>query len=207
MDNHILKISKSRKNLLDILESSLNYNVDDYKNFNINEIDTMYNNEQLDMLIEHKDNDKKIYIKYTVSGKQMRSNIVDKYIEDLYDLEKVLSKNDTLIIVSQDEPNDTMIQHMKHLYLSNGIFVVMNTLKRLQFNITNHSLVPPMTILDEESERQLLEKYNLKSKKDLAEISRFDPQAVALLMRPGEVGKFERNSITALNYDYYRICV
>lgn len=207
MDNHILKISKSRKNLLDILENSLNYNVDDYKNFNINEIDTMYNNEQLDMLIEHKDNDKKIYIKYTVSGKQMRSNIVDKYIEDLYDLEKVLSKNDTLIIVSQDEPNDTLIQHMKHLYLSNGIFVVMNTLKRLQFNITNHSLVPPMTILDEESERQLLEKYNLKSKKDLAEISRFDPQAVALLMRPGEVGKFERNSITALNYDYYRICV
>jgi len=207
MDNHILKISKSRKNLLDILESSLNYNVDDYKNFNINEIDTMYNNEQLDMLIEHKDNDKKIYIKYTVSGKQMRSNIVDKYIEDLYDLEKVLSKNDTLIIVSQDEPNDTMIQHMKHLYLSNGIFVVMNTLNRLQFNITNHTLVPPMTILDEESERQLLEKYNLKSKNDLAEISRFDPQAVALLMRPGEVGKFERNSITALNYDYYRICV
>jgi len=167
----------------------------------------MYNNEQLDMLIEHKENDKKIYIKYTVSGKQMRSNIVDKYVEDLYDLEKVLSKNDTLIIVSQDEPNDTLIQHMKHLYLSNGIFVVMNTLKRLQFNITNHSLVPPMTILDEESERQLLEKYNLKSKKDLAEISRFDPQAVALLMRPGEVGKFERNSITALNYDYYRICV
>lgn len=207
MDNHILKISKSRKNILDILETSLNYNVEDYKNFNINEIDAMYNNEQLDMLIEHKDNDKKIYIKYTVSGKQMRSNIIDKYIEDLYDLEKVLSKNDTLIIVCQDEPNDTLIQHMKHLYLSNGIFVVMNTLKRLQFNITNHSLVPPMTILDEESERQLLEKYNLKSKKDLAEISRFDPQAVALLMRPGEVGKFERNSITALNYDYYRICV
>jgi len=207
MDNHILKISKSRRNILDILETSLNYNVEDYKNFNINEIDAMYNNEQLDMLIEHKDNDKKIYIKYTVSGKQMRSNIIDKYIEDLYDLEKVLSKNDTLIIVCQDEPNDTLIQHMKHLYLSSGIFVVMNTLKRLQFNITNHSLVPPMTILDEESERQLLEKYNLKSKNDLAEISRFDPQAVALLMRPGEVGKFERNSITALNYDYYRICV
>lgn len=207
MDNHILQISKSRKNILDILEKSLNYNVEDYNNFNINEIDAMYNNEQLDMLIEHKDNGKKVYIKYSVSGKQMRSNIIDKYIEDLYDLEKVLSKSDTLIIICQEEPNDTLIQHMKHLYLSNGIFVVMNTLKRLQFNITNHSLVPPMTILDEESERQLLEKYNLKSKNDLAEISRFDPHAMAMLMRPGEVGKFERNSITALNYDYYRICV
>ena len=207
MDNHILQISKSRKNILDILEKSLNYNVEDYNNFNINEIDAMYNNEQLDMLVEHKENNKKVYIKYSVSGKQMRSNVIDKYIEDLYDLEKVLSKSDTLIIICQEEPNDTLIQHMKHIYLSNGIFVVMNTLKRLQFNITNHSLVPPMTILDEESENHLLKKYNLKSKKDLAEISRFDPQAIAMLMRPGEVGKFERNSITALNYDYYRICV
>ena len=207
MDNHILQISKSRKNILDILEKSLNYNVEDYNNFNINEIDAMYNNEQLDMLVEHKENNKKVYIKYSVSGKQMRSNVIDKYIEDLYDLEKVLSKSDTLIIVCQEEPNDTLIQYMKHIYLSNGIFVVMNTLKRLQFNITNHSLVPSMTILDEENEKQLLEKYNLKSKKDLAEISRFDPQAIAMLMRPGEVGKFERNSITALNYDYYRICV
>ena len=32
MDNHILQISKSRKNILDILETSLNYNVEDYKN-------------------------------------------------------------------------------------------------------------------------------------------------------------------------------
>ena len=66
MDNHILQISKSRKNILDILETSLNYNVEDYKNFNINEIDAMYSNEQLDMLIEHNENKTKS-LKYTTS--------------------------------------------------------------------------------------------------------------------------------------------
>ena len=41
----------------------------------------------------------------------------------------------------------------------------------------------------------------------LPEISRFDPQALALCIRPGDVCKFIRNSSTALEYNYYRICV
>tara|TARA_Y100000992_G_scaffold275207_1_gene218613 strand:- start:265 stop:888 length:624 start_codon:yes stop_codon:yes gene_type:complete len=207
MDNHILQISKSRKNILDILETSLNYNVEDYKNFNINEIDAMYSNEQLDMLIEHNENKKKVYIKYFVGGKKMISKIVDKYIEDLYELETILTPKDTLIIISQDEPNDTIINHIKHIYMSKDIFIVINTLKRLQFNVTGINLVPKMTILEETEESDLIKTYNLKSKKQLPEISRFDPQAIAMLMRPGNIGKIERNSVTSLTYDYYRICV
>lgn len=207
MDNHILQISKSRKNVLDILESSLNYNVEDYKNFNINEIDAMFNNEQLDMLVEHKDNKKKVYIKYFVLNKKMIPKIIDKYIEDLYDLENVLENKDTLMIITQDEPNDTIIGYIKHLFMKKGIFVVILTLRRLQFNITNQNLVPKMTILEEHEEKEVMETYNLQSKMQLPEISRFDPQALALLMRPGNIGKIERNSVTALSYDYYRICV
>ena len=41
----------------------------------------------------------------------------------------------------------------------------------------------------------------------LPEISRFDPQALAMCMRPGQVCKFERESSTALFYNYFRICV
>ena len=207
MDNHILQISKSRKNVLDILESSLNYNVEDYKNFNINEIDAMFNNEQLDMLIEHKENKKKVYIKYFVSNKKMIPKIIDKYIDDLYELENVLENKDTLMIITQDEPNDTIIGHIKHLFMKKGIFVVIHTLRRLQFNITNQNLVPKMTILEEQEEKEVMDKYNLQNKMQLPEISRFDPQALALLMRPGNIGKIERNSVTALSYEYYRICV
>lgn len=207
MDNHILQISKSRKNILDILESSLNYNVEDYKNFNINEIDAMFNNEQLDMLVEHKENKKKVYIKYFVLNKKMIPKIIDKYIEDLYDLENILTNKDTLMIITQDEPNDTIIGYIKHLFMKKGIFVVIHTLRRLQFNITNQNLVPKMTILEEHEEKKVMENYNLQSKMQLPEISRFDPQALALLMRPGNIGKIERNSVTALSYDYYRICV
>ena len=47
----------------------------------------------------------------------------------------------------------------------------------------------------------------IKTKKQLPEISRFDPQALALCLRPGNIAKFTRKSITALETEYYRVCV
>ena len=47
----------------------------------------------------------------------------------------------------------------------------------------------------------------MKTTMQLPEISRFDPQALAMCLRPGQICKFERDSATALKYEYYRICV
>jgi DNA-directed RNA polymerase subunit H len=68
-------------------------------------------------------------------------------------------------------------------------------------------LVPPATILSKQEVDKLFIQYNLKSNVDLPEISRFDPQALALCLRPGEVIKIIRKSDTALEYVYYRACV
>ena len=43
--------------------------------------------------------------------------------------------------------------------------------------------------------------------KKIPEISRFDPQALAMSLRPGQICKFDRNSATSMNYTYYRICI
>jgi glucan phosphoethanolaminetransferase (alkaline phosphatase superfamily) len=47
----ISSIYNSKKNILDLMEKQ-GYQVVDYKNFSINEINTMYQNNQLDMLLE-----------------------------------------------------------------------------------------------------------------------------------------------------------
>ena len=62
-NNFILKVSNSRKNILDILQDFQGYNVDDYRDFSLSEIDAMYVNNQLDMLVSHKDEEKKTYVK------------------------------------------------------------------------------------------------------------------------------------------------
>jgi DNA-directed RNA polymerase subunit H (RpoH/RPB5) len=206
-NNRILKIYNSRKNLLEILEIELSYNVNDYSNFSINEIDAMYSNSQLDMLLQHTTEDKKIYVKYYLSARQIRPANVDEIVEDLFTEENILTQKDTLVIIVDDEPNDTILAKIKYLYDHDGIFIVLHNINRLQFNILKHKLVPDAYLMNNEEIEKLQTEYHLKSLSQLPEISRFDPQAMALCMRPGQVVKFIRNSATALDCAYYRICI
>jgi len=204
--NRILTLYKSRKTILEILDEQ-QYETKDYAGFSINEIDAMYMNNQLDLLLSHKNDGRKIYVKYYLDAKQIRPNNLDNIIEDLFSIENILTKNDTLVIVIEDEPNDTIITKLKYLYDHDGIFVVIHNIRRLQFNILQHKLVPEVTILGKTEIETLQKKYNIKSLQQLPDISRFDPLALALCMRPGQVCKINRASATALQYDYYRLCI
>lgn len=204
--NRILSVYKSRKNVLELLEKQ-GFNISQYSNFSINEIDAMHSNNQLDMLVTNDESQQKAYVKYYLTTKQIKPDGLDDIIEDLFDIENVLTKTDILIIIIEDEPNDTIITKVKYLYDRNGIFVVIHNIKRLQFNILNHKLVPACKILDDGEVTELKKKYKMDNVSQLPEISRFDPQALAICMRPGQVVKFERESLTALKYDYYRVCV
>lgn len=205
-NNQILNIFKSRTNILQIMESN-GYDIDDYSNFSINEVDAMFSNNQLDMLIENTANKQKTYIKYYLSAKQLRKGNLEEIIEDLYAIDNILEKKDTLIIITEDEPNDAIITHIKYLFDHDELFVVIHNIRRLQFNILEHDLVPKCTILENNEVENFMNKFNIQSLKQLPEISRFDPQALALCMRPGQIAKFSRKSITALETDYYRVCV
>jgi DNA-directed RNA polymerase subunit H len=206
MSNKILSIYNSRNTILSFAKE-LEYEIKDYEEFSINEIDAMNKNEQLDMLLTREKDGKKIYIKYLIHVKQVRKENLDQLIEDLYDIENILTKNDTLVIITNDEPNDTIQQKITYLYDHSGIFVVMHNIKRLQYNILEHTLVPKANILEEKEVDDLKIKYNLKSITQLPEISRFDPQALALCLRPGQILKLNRKSDTAMTYPYYRICI
>jgi DNA-directed RNA polymerase subunit H (RpoH/RPB5) len=205
-NNRILRIYKSRVNILKQLANQ-GYNVTDYSEFSINEIDTMFSNKQLDMLVTNENTDKKTYVKYYLDAKQVRPQYLDEIIEDLFQVETILTKEDTLVIIIDGEPNETIISKVNYLYNHDGIFVVIHNISRLQFNLLEHSLVPPIKILTDGEITQLFTKYNLKDKTQLPEISRFDPQALAISLRPGQVCEIERKSVTAMKYAYYRVCV
>jgi DNA-directed RNA polymerase subunit H (RpoH/RPB5) len=206
-NNRILSIYKSRGTILEILSDNLGYDTTEYEAFSINEIDAMYSNSQLDMLLKHNDNERKVYIKYYLTAKQIRPQNLDDIIEDLFIIENVLTKEDTLVIITEDEPNDTIITKLKYLYDHDGIFVVIHNIRRLQFNILNHKLVPECTILQDKEIEELKKKHNITNPMQLPEISRFDPQALAMCLRPGNICEFKRSSATAMFYNYYRVCV
>jgi DNA-directed RNA polymerase subunit H (RpoH/RPB5) len=202
--NKILTIYNSRKTLVELLKN-LQYDMTEYENFTINEIDAMFSNNQLDLLVSKTyEPNRKLYVRYT---KQLRPNNLQQLIEDLYEMEQVLTKEDTLVIVMDDEPNDTILSKITHLYERDGIFVVIHNIQRLQYNILNHVLVPTGRILTEKEVAEVKEQYNITNERQFPEISRFDPQSLALCIRPGEVCHFIRKSQTAMFSDFYRICV
>jgi DNA-directed RNA polymerase subunit H (RpoH/RPB5) len=210
ISSRIISIYNSRNTLLEQLEMQ-DYHVDDYLNFTMNEVDAMMSNDQLDMLLHHKFNGKKIYIKYYFtlkqSSKQIKKEALDGIIDDLYTIDEKLTKKDTLVVVIDDEPNDTILTRLKYLYDHDGIFVVIHNIKRLQFNILMHQLVPLMEILSEKEESEFMTKHQIKDKSQLPEISRFDPHALVVGVRPGNICRIERTSATSLTNDYYRVCV
>jgi len=189
------------------------YDITGYDNFSISEIDAMINTSQLDFLVSktdpNKGEERKLYVKYFLDSKQLRPGILDEVIEELFydDETPVLTKKDTLVFIVDSEPNETITAKMEFLFKKDGIFVIFFNLKRLQFNILKHALVPPARILTTFERETFFREYNVKDLSQIPEISRFDPQAQAMFMRPGDICRIERSSLTALKYNYYRVCV
>jgi DNA-directed RNA polymerase subunit H (RpoH/RPB5) len=207
----ISSIYNSRKNVLELMKKQ-GYNVEDYSNFSINEVNSMKQNNQLDMLLEKKEEDvdkkrkSKTYIRFYLS-KMIRPNNVDEMIDDLFNTEEVLTKDDTLFIIIKDDMNETLTNKLIHLWETDGIYIVMISIKRLQFNILNHSLVPEHIILNNAEGTDIMKKYNITDKVQFPDISRFDPVAQAIGIRPGQLCKIIRPSKTAITTNYYRICM
>lgn len=208
----ISTVHTSRKIILDLMKKQ-GYNVDDYANFSINEVNTMKTNNQLDMLLEKTEEDpvtkkrNKVYIRYHL-GKTIRPNThIQEMIDDLYNVTQVLTKDDTLFVIIKDDVNETLMTELKHIWEKDGIFIVIESIKRLQFNILEHALVPEHRIINQEETNTIMQKYNITDKSLFPEISRFDPVAKVICLRPGQICHIIRPSKAAINADYYRICV
>jgi DNA-directed RNA polymerase subunit H (RpoH/RPB5) len=202
----ISHIYNSRKIVLELMAKQ-GYNINDYANFSVSEVNSMKQNNQLDMLLETTDDiKKKIYIRYYLAARPAPKNI-QEMIDDLYVLSETLQKSDTLFIIIKDEPNETLINELKHIWESDGIFIVIESIKRLQFNILEHILVPPHRVMSDTEVEDIMKKYNITDKVQFPDISRFDPVARVIGLRPGQVCHIIRPSKTAIEANYYRICV
>ena len=96
---------------------------------------------------------------------------------------------------------------MDEVWNKQGVYVTVLHIKRLQFNILKHDLVPPHRVLSEKERDQVFAKLNVRTGADLPAISRYDPVASVLCMRPGQVCEIERKSKTSVKSIYYRFCV
>ena len=209
----ISHLYKSRKIVLELMNNQ-GYDTSGYSNFSVNEVNSMILNNQLDMLLDSKPstgeeksaNGNKMYVRYYLS-KTIRPANVHEMIYDLFVLTETLKKTDTLYIIIKDHPNETLINELKHIWERDGIFIIVESIKCLQFNIINHVLVPKHIVLNENEINDISIKYNITNKTQFPDISRFDPVSRAIGLRPGQVCRIIRPSKTAIESNYYRVCV
>lgn len=202
--SQIENIYNSRFNILNILKYR-GFDISTYENFTINEINILNNNEQLDILLKNNVTNKKVYIKYYLN-KLLKSQTIYSFIEDLFNIDEVLTKNDDLIIIIKDEPNDNLNQIIRDIWMEDEYYISILNIKRLQYNILEHSLVPKHIILTEEEATLFKKKYNIIDNSQIADISYFSPVSLVLGIRPNDIVKIIRNSKTSIESNFYRIC-
>lgn len=210
--SQIIEIYKSRKTIINLLKLQ-GYDVTQYENFSINEVNSLIETKQMDMLMFNNTTGKKVYVKYHLSSssiglaKSMRPTNIHEYIEDLYAIDEILKPSDDLIIIMKDEPNDTIRKTLLDIWEQNNIYVNIINIKRLQYNIMEHQLVPKHIVLTDEEKEEVKLKYNIMSDNDIPDISRFSPVSQVIGIRPGNFCKIIRPSKTSIKSDFYRVCL
>ena len=208
-NNRVQTFYNSRKNLLEIMET-LGYDIRKYDGFSVNEIDERIKTGQLDMELR-KPNGQKAYVNYLCGDKSpmkmLNAKVLDQIIEDLFVNSDTLQKSDTLIIVIDGEPNDSMTDRLKYLHDHDKYFIVCHNISRLQFNILKHEKVPRSEVTTEEEVAEIMRTYNMTDLKQFPEICRFDPVSLALCLRPGQICKIYRPTPTAGTTMFYRVCI
>lgn len=204
VNSNIQNIFKSRITILDILKYR-GFDVSTYENFTINEINVLNNNNQLDILVNNNNNNKKVYVKYYLN-KLLKPQTIYSFIEDLFNIDNILTKDDDLIIIIKDEPNDNLNQIVRDIWMEDKYYISILNISRLQYNILNHNLVPKHIILSEEEANLFKKKYNINNDSQIADLSYFSPISLILGIRPNNIVRIIRNSKTSIVSEFYRIC-
>lgn len=155
------------------------------------EIKVSYNKKEL------VDKEPKVYLWYSYDT--FNKSTLDKIFH-----ENDMNEKNMLLIITKDYAS-TINELLRTKYSNH--YINIYKINELQFNILEHSFVPTHIRLTEMEKRELYLKYNIEHDKQMPQISRFDPVAKVILLRPGEVCKIIRYDKISLQNDYYRICV
>jgi DNA-directed RNA polymerase subunit H (RpoH/RPB5) len=208
-NSYIKQLYTARKNIISYLKNN-GYDCSEYEQFCIEEINIMKNTDSLSFTVTN-DLGEKCFVKYVIDS-IYKNNVLKKtnfptMVYDLFNIDDApLSKKDTLLIITTNYSEDSIHQYVKHTWETEHIFIVLFTLAHLQINILEHSYVPKHIKLTQEEKDEFYNKFHV-NETQVPEISRFDPVARALCLRPKQICKIIRYDKISYKNEYYRICV
>ena len=208
---YLSKLYKSRTNLIYYL-TEMGYDCSSYEYFSMEELDVIQKSNNLDFMVIK--GQEKCYVKYMTEDANTKNpaNSVKKLnisniIDGMFTQDGTLTEKDTLVLITNDYSVDSIHKALKNIWELKQIYVVLFDLKQLQLNVLKHRLVPKHVKLTESEKTELYHNLNIEEDRQLPEISRFDPVAKTLFLRPGEVCRITRFDKISYTNEFYRVCV
>ena len=211
--SYLNQLYKSRNNLIFYLKN-MGFNCEEVEDFSMEEVDAMQKYEQLNFKVSNPLNEQ-CFVKYMTEDtttKKTSSNLIKKInisgiVSEVFLDEESIKKTDTLVIITNEYSQESIHKSLKNIWEMEGYYVVIFDLKQLQLNILKHNYVPKHVKLSDKEKVELYEKINIQSDSQLPEISRFDPVAKIIFLRPDNVCKITRFDKISYTNEYFRICV
>jgi DNA-directed RNA polymerase subunit H (RpoH/RPB5) len=208
---YLSKLYKSRTNIIYYL-TEMGFDCSAYERFSMEELDAIQKSNNLDFMVLKEE--EKCYVRYMTEDANTKNpaNSVKKLnisniIDTMFMQEGVLNEKDTLVLITNEYSVDSIHKALKNIWELKQIYVVLFDLKQLQLNVLKHRLVPKHVKLSASEKTELYQSLNIEEDRQLPEISRFDPVAKTLFLRPGEVCRITRFDKISYTNEFYRVCV
>lgn len=198
------EIYKSREILISQLKSA-GYNTSSVENITTDELRYMNMYNDLDFNVAN--DDRNALVKYFLNTSIKTKNIQEITSELFNPDNTFIADKCVIVLIVSTEPNTTLLDLVKQIFAEEKIHIIIYNLKRLQFNVLDHVMVPNHEIITSDEKASFLENFNISDEGNIPTISRFDPVAQAIFMRPGEICKITRASVNSIIGYYYRLCI
>jgi DNA-directed RNA polymerase I, II, and III subunit RPABC1 len=153
----------------------------------------MYEESNYDII----DDEGKIYVEFFKDTKSFGKKDLENIVQNLKDK---YGEEIKIIIILKEKINVTIEKELVNpLYKNVEIFLFKN----LIFNITKHNEVPKHIPMSKDEIKELLDKYRL-SKTQIPKILSSDPMVKYYGLKPGDMFKIIRSSLSAGEYITYR---
>lgn len=202
-------LNKTRCILTEMLE------IRGYDISSISSFDTFRSIDNLDsMSIDMSKNGmESIQVHYEVDSTRTNHKKLTKRIEDIINklpsIDK--SKDLTIIFIVRDGMTPSVKEAIRLLSDKYGVFIQIFPIRNLMYNCTKHKSVPEHIRIPKSEYEGYLEDFlhslHIESLNNLPKILDTDPVAMFIGLRPGEMCKIIRPSMSAGKHIVYRYCV
>ncbi len=142
--------------------------------------------------------------------KEIARRLFNTTWKELTSKEKIQEKfrHSNIVMVLSEMPISSHISNLqqKEKLLEGGQIQIFLK-SELMYNPSKHDLVPKHEKLSEAEAKQIMDKYNVRTKSQLPSILKTDVMARWLGLRSGDIVRITRYNDTSGLYYYYRCCV